>query len=53
MRRDLVFSSFIKLLVAMDTDCKVLGIDILGHGETPGLGDQIGQDWFKRTRIRK
>jgi len=41
------YSSFIKLLVAVDMDYKVTGIDILGHGETPGLGDQIEQPWFK------
>ena len=41
------YSSFIKLLVASDKDYRVTGIDILGHGETPGLGDQIDQAWFK------
>ncbi len=41
------YSSFIKLLVAVDKEYKVTGIDILGHGETPGLGDQIGTAWFK------
>ena len=41
------YSSFIKLLVAVDADMKVTGIDVLGHGETPGLGDQITNDWFK------
>ena len=41
------YSSFIKLLVAVDSDIKVTGIDVLSHGETPGLGDQITNDWFK------
>ena len=27
---------------------KVKGIGILGHGETPGLGDEIEQDYFKK-----
>jgi H+/Na+-translocating ferredoxin:NAD+ oxidoreductase subunit G len=41
------YSSFIRMLVAVNTDNVVTGIDILGHGETPGLGDQISEDWFK------
>ena len=41
------YSSFIHMLVAVDMDYKVTGIDILGHGETPGLGDQIEEPWFK------
>lgn len=41
------YSSFIKLLVAVDADMKVTGIDVLGHAETPGLGDQIETDQFK------
>jgi len=41
------YSSFIRMLVAVNTDDVVSGIDILGHGETPGLGDQITEDWFK------
>ena len=41
------YSSFIKLLVAVDADMKVTGIDVLDHKETPGLGDQITNSWFK------
>jgi len=41
------YASFIRVLVAVDLTGKVTGIDILGHGETPGLGDQIDQSWFK------
>ena len=41
------YSSFIKLLVAVDPEMKVTGIDVLKHGETPGLGDQITTPWFK------
>lgn len=41
------YSSYIRMLVAVDTDDVVTGIDILGHGETPGLGDQIMEDEFK------
>jgi electron transport complex protein RnfG len=41
------YSSFINMLVAVDPDYKVKGIDILKHSETPGLGDQVEKDWFK------
>jgi electron transport complex protein RnfG len=41
------YSSFIRLLVAVDPEMKVTGIDVLGHVETPGLGDQIETPWFK------
>ncbi|MEW6409804.1 MAG: RnfABCDGE type electron transport complex subunit G [Nitrospirota bacterium] len=41
------YSSFIKMLVAVDLDYKIKGIDILGHGETPGLGDEIEKKEFK------
>ncbi len=42
------YSSYINILVATDTDYKVQRIDILGHAETPGLGDEIETDWFKK-----
>ncbi len=41
------YSSFIRMLVAVDPGYKVMGIEILGHGETPGLGDQIETQAFK------
>lgn len=41
------YSSFIKLLVAVDPDYRVTGIEVLGHAETPGLGDRILEGWFK------
>jgi len=41
------YSSYINTFVAVDRDFKVQKIDILGHGETPGLGDEIETDWFK------
>ncbi len=41
------YSSFINTLVAVDKDFKVQKIAILGHAETPGLGDEIDTDWFK------
>jgi len=42
------YSSYIKMLVAADENNTVTGIDILSHKETPGLGDQIIEDWFKK-----
>jgi H+/Na+-translocating ferredoxin:NAD+ oxidoreductase subunit G len=42
------YSSFITMLVAVDPDYRLIAIQILDHKETPGLGDQIDQDWFKR-----
>lgn len=35
------YSSYIAMLVSLDTDFKIRDINILHHGETPGLGDQI------------
>ncbi len=41
------YSSYINTFVAVDRNFKVRKIDILGHGETPGLGDEIEADSFK------
>jgi H+/Na+-translocating ferredoxin:NAD+ oxidoreductase subunit G len=41
------YSSYINTLIAVDTDFKVLKINILGHAETPGLGDEIDSDSFQ------
>ncbi|HWR58365.1 MAG TPA: FMN-binding protein [Thermodesulfovibrionales bacterium] len=41
------YSSYINTLFAVDKDFKVQKLTILGHGETPGLGDEIELDWFK------
>lgn len=41
------YSSYINTLVAVDKDFKVQKINILGHAETPGLGDEIDSDSFK------
>ena len=40
------YSSYIKMLVSLDTDLMIRDIKILGHGETPGLGDQIEEASF-------
>ncbi|MDA8083825.1 MAG: RnfABCDGE type electron transport complex subunit G [Nitrospiraceae bacterium] len=41
------YSSYIDTLIAVDKDFKVKKINILHHGETPGLGDEIEADWFQ------
>ena len=41
------YSSYINTLIAVDKDFKVRKINILGHAETPGLGDEIEADSFK------
>jgi Na+-translocating ferredoxin:NAD+ oxidoreductase subunit G len=41
------YSSYINTLIAVDTDFMVTKIDVLGHAETPGLGDEIEADAFK------
>jgi len=35
------------IYVAMDKDLVVQKVEILSHGETPGLGDEIEKKWFK------
>jgi len=35
------YSSFIQMLVSLDTNMKIRDLKILHHGETPGLGDQV------------
>ena len=40
------YSSYIHVLVSVDKNFIVQKISILGHGETPGLGDEIEKDYF-------
>jgi len=47
------YSSYINTMVAVDRDFKVGKINILGHAETPGLGDEIETDWFKNQFMGK
>jgi len=42
------YSSYISILVAVDPSLKVKQISILDHGETPGLGDEIEQEYFRK-----
>jgi len=45
------YSSWIRLLVAVDMDNTVQGVTVLGHGETPGLGDQVEEKWFQKRFV--
>ena len=47
------YSSYIDTLIAVDRDFIVQRISILGHAETPGLGDEIELDSFKNQFIDK
>ncbi len=40
------YSSYIHVLASVDRNFIVQKISILGHGETPGLGDEIEKDYF-------
>lgn len=41
------YSSYINTLVSVDAEFRIQKISILGHAETPGLGDEIEADSFK------
>jgi len=40
------YSSFVAMLVSLDTGMKISDVKILHHGETPGLGDQVEDKGF-------
>ncbi len=42
------YSSFIHTMLAVDSSLKVINITILGHAETPGLGDIIETPDFQK-----
>ena len=41
------FKTFIHVMLALDPDFTVLGLEVLEHEEDPGLGAEIEQDYFK------
>ncbi|PLX84316.1 MAG: NADH:ubiquinone oxidoreductase subunit RnfG [Desulfuromonas sp.] len=43
------YSGNITIMVGVEPDGTVAGIEILSHAETPGLGDKIEEPWFKDT----
>ncbi|MDH4027225.1 MAG: FMN-binding protein [Nitrospirota bacterium] len=42
------YSSYINILVSVDKDFIVKKINVLHHGETPGLGDEIEKEYFQK-----
>lgn len=42
------YSGNINIMVGVDPSATVVGIEILSHNETPGLGDKIDQPEFKK-----
>lgn len=42
------YSGDIVIMVGVEPEGTVAGIEILRHAETPGLGDKITQAWFKQ-----
>lgn len=49
------YSGDIRLLVALDTEGTVIGVRVLEHRETPGLGDKIERrrsDWIEQFTDR-
>lgn len=45
------YSSLIETFIVVDPRCTLLGIEIVSQSETPGLGDGITSDEFKRQFI--
>jgi electron transport complex protein RnfG len=41
------FKTFIKVMLAVDPDFQILGLEIMEHEEDPGLGGEIEQEYFK------
>jgi electron transport complex protein RnfG len=47
------YSSYIHVLASVDKNFILQKISILGHGETPGLGDEIEKDYFLNQFVGK
>ncbi|MFZ7111560.1 MAG: FMN-binding protein [Desulfatiglandales bacterium] len=41
------FKTFIEVMLALEPDFDILGLEIMEHEEDPGLGGEIEQDYFK------
>ena len=41
------YSGAINMMVALDDEGTILGVRVISHTETPGLGSNIAQAWFK------
>lgn len=42
------FKTFISMLIALEPDFTIRGLEIMEHEEDPGLGAEITQDYFKK-----
>ena len=42
------YSGNIEVMVGVEPDQSIHGIEILAHAETPGLGSKIEEPWFKK-----
>lgn len=42
------FGGPIKLMIGVDPSGKVVGLEVVEHLETPGLGGEIEKDWFRK-----
>ena len=47
------YSGDIVVMVGVNPEGTVTGIEILRHAETPGLGDKIEEPWFKDSFVGK
>ena len=47
------YSSYINILVSVDREGRIMKMEVLHHGETPGLGDEILLDYFKDQFVGK
>lgn len=47
------FKGAVNLMVGLDVDGKVVGVKIISHGETVGIGDRIENDEFLNNFIGK
>ena len=47
------FGGVISLLVGINTDGEITGMDVLQHSETPGFGGNLTQPWFTEQFIGK
>jgi len=47
------FKTFVHVMLALEPDFTILGLEIMEHEEDPGLGAEIKEDYFKNQFIGK
>nr|WP_321467484.1 FMN-binding protein [uncultured Desulfobulbus sp.] len=47
------FKTFIRVMLALDTDFNIFGLEILEHEEDPGLGGEIEKKYFRNQFTNK